>query len=73
MRSRPELCPAGAPGGTPRENSEPTQKLQTTLDAEYGVGAKRVARKQVRRAGHRLALILKDILRVEEMQWRTSS
>lgn len=43
-------------------NSEPTQKLQTTLDAEYGVSAKRVARKQVRRAGHRLALILKDIL-----------
>ena len=42
--------------------SEPTQKLQTTLDAEYGVSAKRVARKQVRRAGHRLALILKDIL-----------
>jgi hypothetical protein len=43
-------------------NSEPTQKLQTTLDAEYGVSAKRVARKQLRRAGHRLALILKDIL-----------
>jgi S1/P1 Nuclease len=42
--------------------SEPTQKLQTTLDPEYGVSAKRVARKQVRRAGHRLALILKDIL-----------
>jgi hypothetical protein len=43
-------------------NSEPTQKLQTTLDAEYGVSAKKVARKQLRRAGHRLALILKDIL-----------
>src|SRR5262249_14325939 len=42
--------------------SEPTHKLQTTLDAEYGVSAKRDARKQVRRAGHRLALILKDIL-----------
>jgi hypothetical protein len=43
-------------------NSEPTQKLEATLDAEYGVSAKRVARRQIRRAGHRLALILKDLL-----------
>lgn len=42
--------------------SEPPHKLQTTLDAEYGAGAKGDARKQVRRAGHRLALLLKDIL-----------
>jgi hypothetical protein len=42
--------------------SEPPHKLQTTLDAECGVDAKKDARKQVRRAGHRLALLLKDIL-----------
>jgi hypothetical protein len=42
--------------------SEPMLKLQTTLDAGYGVSAKKDARKQVCRAGHRLALILKDIL-----------
>jgi hypothetical protein len=41
--------------------SEPPHKLQTTLDPEYGASAKRDSRKQVRRAGHRLALILKDI------------
>jgi S1/P1 Nuclease len=42
--------------------NEPAEILEATLDQEYGTNAKRDAEKQVHLAGHRLALILKDVL-----------
>jgi len=45
-----------------RPGKEPTDALNTQLDDGYGATAKRDAQKQVRLAGHRLALLLKEVL-----------
>jgi hypothetical protein len=43
-------------------SGEQIKALQVTLDADYGDAAKSDTKKRVRLGGHRLALILKDIL-----------